>query len=49
MRQNRKKQRIWSHLLNKSLMETFIFCAVVVFQNSLTAFEEVQIYSIYFY
>ena len=23
-----KKQRIWSHLLKKSLMENFIFCAV---------------------
>ena len=23
-------QRIWSHLLKKSLMENFIFCAVIV-------------------
>ena len=27
--QIRKKLRIWSHLLKKSLMENFIFCAVV--------------------
>ena len=26
--QNRNKLRIWSHLLKKSLMESFIFCAV---------------------
>ena len=26
--QIRRKLRIWSHLLNKSLMENFIFCAV---------------------
>ena len=26
----RKKLRIWSHLLKKSLMENFIFCAVLV-------------------
>ena len=28
MRSNRRKLRIWSHLLKKSLMENFIFCAV---------------------
>ena len=28
--QIRRKLRIWSHLLMKSLMENFIFCAVVV-------------------
>ena len=27
--QIRWKQRIWSHLLKKSLMENFIFCAVL--------------------
>ena len=27
--QIRRKMRIWSHLLNKSLMENFIFCAVL--------------------
>ena len=27
--QIRQKLRIWSHLLNKSLMENFIFCAVL--------------------
>ena len=26
--QIRRKLRIWSHLLEKSLMENFIFCAV---------------------
>ena len=26
--QIRRKRRIWSHLLKKSLMEDFIFCAV---------------------
>ena len=25
--------RIWSHLLKKSLMENFIFCAVLLFRN----------------
>ena len=25
--------RIWSHLLKKSLMENFIFCAVLVMSN----------------
>ena len=25
----RRKLRIWSHLLEKSLMEKFIFCAVI--------------------
>ena len=28
--QIRKKLRIWSHLLKKSLMEIYIFCAVLV-------------------
>ena len=28
--QIRRKLRIWSHLLEKSLMENFIFCAVIV-------------------
>ena len=27
--QIRKKLRIWSHLLKKSLIENFIFCAVM--------------------
>ena len=29
----RRKIQIWSHLLKKSLMENFIFCAGFVFQN----------------
>ena len=28
--QIRSKLRIWSHLLQKSLMENFIFCAVFI-------------------
>ena len=28
--QIRRKLRIWSHLLEKSLMENFIFCAVTL-------------------
>ena len=28
--QIRRKLRIWSHLLNKSLIENFIFCAVML-------------------
>ena len=31
--------RIWSHLLNKSLMENFIFCEVNVIDKSNTVFE----------
>ena len=31
--QNCSFLRIWSHLLNKSLMENFIFCAVLLAQN----------------
>ena len=29
--QIRRKLRIWSHLLKKSLMENFIFCAAILF------------------
>ena len=32
--QIRRKLRIWSHLLKKSLMENFIFCAVYISQYS---------------
>ena len=33
--QIRKKLRIWSHLMKKSLMQNFIFCAVLqlVYEN----------------
>ena len=31
--QIRRNLRIWSHLLKKSLMEKFIFCAVLVATN----------------
>ena len=33
--QIRQKLRIWSHLLNKSLMENFISCAVVFVQDNI--------------
>ena len=29
-----RRLRIWSHLLQKSLMENFIFCAVITFRTS---------------
>ena len=29
--QIRRKLRIWSHIMKKSLMENFIFCAVIFF------------------
>ena len=32
--QIRKKLRIWSHLLKKSLMENFIFCSVKAFERN---------------
>ena len=31
--QLRRKLRIWLHLLNKSLMENFIFCVVLIQQK----------------
>ena len=31
--QMRRKLRIWSHLLKKSLTENFIFCTVLVYHN----------------
>ena len=33
----RRKSRIWSHLLKKSLMENFVFCAVYLNGNSQVA------------
>ena len=33
--QIRRKLRIWSHLLKKSLMENFVFCAVWILQSKL--------------
>ena len=44
--QIRRKLRIWSYLLKKSLMENLIFCAVIV------GFEEViidRIISVYYF
>ena len=32
--QVRRKLRIWSHLLKKSLMDNFIFCAVYLHSNN---------------
>ena len=40
--QIRRKLRIWSHLLKKSLMEIFIFCAVSEV-NVLTYFHKIVI------
>ena len=34
--------RIWSHLLKKSLIENFIFCAVFIALEHLTLFTEVM-------
>ena len=34
--QIRRNLRIWSHLLKKSLMENFIFCAVKYLSQSLS-------------
>ena len=50
--QIRRKLRIWSHLLKKSLIENFIFCAVkcLLFKCNLqdtTEFSEVYIGGIY--
>ena len=40
----RRKLRIWSHLLKKSLMENFIFCAVLAFATVLAfAFANLQL------
>ena len=36
--QIRSKLRIWSHLLKKSLVESFIFCAVNVMMSGNVAF-----------
>ena len=36
--QIRRKLRIWSHLPKKSLMENFIFCAVIIITNKITNF-----------
>ena len=43
-----RKLRIWSHLLNKSLMENFIFCAALS-SNSINFFiHSLKLLSIYF-
>ena len=39
----RSYQRIWSHLLKKSLMENFIFCAVII--SDLLAFLVMMLFS----
>ena len=36
--QIRRNLRIWSHLLKKSLMENFIFCAVWITRNTRRVF-----------
>ena len=47
--QIRWKQRIWSHLLNKSLTENFIFCAVlsVITSGLIHCLKSVQILSFF--
>ena len=52
--QVRRKLRIWSHLLKKSLMENFIFCAVYLHSNNnLKTIQQQQfhfrIYCFYYY
>ena len=42
--QNRNFLRIWSHLLKKSLIENFIFCAVGN-RSPLTLLKEKEIYN----
>ena len=32
--QIRRKLRIWSYLLKKSLMENFIFCVIIIISSS---------------
>ena len=53
--QIRWKLRIWSHLLKKSLMENFIFCAVIMplfdrqlllVKNGFTVFQKFLLFSI---
>ena len=38
--QIRRKLRIWLHLLKKSLMENFIFCAVREVQQGVTMYND---------
>ena len=40
--QIRRKLWIWSHLLKKSLMESFIFCAVFNYKNGIEANEDAE-------
>ena len=47
--QIRKKLRIWSHLLKKSLMENFIFCAVNTMCLSIKTRVIVLTHSIFLY
>ena len=42
--QIRMKLRIWSHLLKKSLMENFIFCAVTALKALITILTETIAY-----
>ena len=37
-----RKLRIWSHLLTKSLMENFIFCAVIGFMIHWTSIDSIN-------
>ena len=42
--QIRSKLRIWSHLLKKSLIGSFIFCAVIVFNSSKLKVQSCKLY-----
>ena len=42
--QIRSKLRIWSHLLKKSLMENFIFCAVSMIEIEKKKNQKYQVY-----
>ena len=39
-----RKLRIWSYLLKKSLIESFIFCAVIVFNSSKLKVQSCKLY-----
>ena len=41
--QIRRKLRIWSHLLQKSLMENFIICAVCIFKYEVIKWENTDV------
>ena len=40
--QIRRKLQIWSHLLKKSIMEIFIFCAVLSFRQTINRYNSIH-------